>query len=101
MFHRPSKSILAACRPEFQCLRRSNSRLVRCGEKLSRTLYLQPNGSLLISARREFQHCDGGVKAEGAVRSRGVDDDETVLDKWTILSEALAVLDAFAKRRAE
>ena len=44
MFHRQSKSILAACRPEFQCLRRSNSRLVRCGENLSRTLYLQPNG---------------------------------------------------------
>ena len=44
MFHRPSKSILAACRQEIQCLRRSNSRLVRIGEKMSRTLYLQPNG---------------------------------------------------------
>jgi hypothetical protein len=30
-----------------------------------------------------------------------VDDDEAVLDKRTVLSEALAVLDAFAECRAE
>jgi hypothetical protein len=52
MFHRPSKSNLAACRQEIQCLRRSNSRLVRCGEKMSRTLYLQPNGDDRVKGAR-------------------------------------------------
>ncbi len=54
-----------------------------------------------MSARRGFELGDGGAEAEGAVRSRGVDDDKTVLDKGTVLSESLAVLNALDKRRAE